>query len=92
MSPYEIFYRGGSVEHYYDEAGIVWLNRLKAHFKDFVWINPIPEYGWEYYESTNFIREFTGDRMFPMTLDGLLNAMKCLKNNKLVYSNRVWEE
>ncbi len=92
MSPYEIFYRGGSVEHYNDEAGIVWLKRLKAHFKDFIWINPTPEYGWEYYESTTIIREFTEDKMFPMTLDGLLNAMKCLKNNKFKYSNRVWRD
>jgi Uncharacterized protein conserved in bacteria len=92
MSPYEIYYRGGSVEHYNDEAGIVWLNRLKDHFKSIAWINPMPEYSWEYYESTSMIRTFTEDKMFPFTLDGLTQTMKCLKNNKLVYSNRVWGE
>ena len=92
MSPYEIYYRGGSVEHYNDEAGIVWLGRLKDHFKNIVWINPMAEYSWDYYESTAMLRAFTGDRMFPFTLDGLTRTMKCLRNNKLVYSNRVWGE
>lgn len=92
MSPYEIFYRGGSVEHYNDEPGIVWLRRLKAHFKDMIWVNPNPEYSWEYYESTTILREFSDNRMFPMTVNGLEAAMKCLRNKNLVYKNQVWTE
>ncbi len=92
MSPYEIYYKGGSVEHYNDEAGIQWLNRLKAHFKNIAWINPLPEHSWAYYESTSMIREFTENRMFPFTLDGLTQTMRCLKNSKLIYSNRIWGE
>ena len=92
MSPYEIYYRGGSVEHYNDESGISWLNKLSNHFPNLIWINPNPEYSWEFYESTSIIRKFTGMRMFPMTLDGLTQAMKCLKNPKLVYKNQVWSE
>ena len=92
MSPYEIFYRGGSVEHFNDEAGIVWLRRMAKQYKDLIWINPLPEYEWDYYESVNTIREFTRNRMFPMTVDGLTKGMKCLKNRKKTYHNRVWEE
>ena len=92
MSPYEIFYKGGSVEHYNDEAGIIWLRRLKDHFKNIIWINPTPEYGWDFYESTKMIREFSDNRMFPMTLNGLSQAMSCLKNSKRTYMNKVWEE
>ncbi len=90
MSPYEIYYRGGSVEHYNDEPGITWLNRMKAHFSDMIWINPNPEYSWAYYESTAFIRAFTGNRMFPMTVDGLRAGIKCLRNKNLTYNNEVW--
>ncbi|MEO0777525.1 MAG: VWA domain-containing protein [Bacteroidota bacterium] len=90
MSPYEIYYRGGSVEHYNEEAGIVWLRRLRDHFPHLVWINPNAEYTWDFHESTAIIREFTANRMFPMTVDGLGRAMKCLKNPKLVYKNQVW--
>ncbi len=92
MSPYEIYYKGGSVEHYNDEAGIVWLQRLKDHFKNIAWINPTQEYEWDYFESVNLLRKFTGDRMFPMTMDGLTKAMKCLKNSKKTYANKVWDE
>ena len=90
MSPFEIFYRGGSVEHYNDEAGIVWLERLKKHFKNIAWINPTPEYEWEYYESVQLLRDFTEKRMFPMTVDGLTQAMRSLKNKKHIYDNQVW--
>ena len=75
MSPYEIFLNGGSVEHYNEEAGIVWLNRLKDHFDNMVWINPNPQEMWHYYQSTNSIIEFMEDNMFPMTLDGIRSAM-----------------
>ena len=75
MSPYEIFLNGGSVEHYNEEAGIVWLNRLKDHFDNMVWINPNPQEMWHYYQSTNSIIEFMEDNMFPMTLEGIRSAM-----------------
>lgn len=92
MSPFEIFYAGGSVEHYNEEPGINWLRRLKAHFDNLVWINPSPEYEWDYYETVGILREFTGNRMFPMTVDGLTQAMHCLRNPQKTYRNRVWEE
>ncbi len=85
MSPYEIMYRGGSVEHYNDEAGIQWLQRIKDKFTNMIWLNPNPEYSWEYYQSTQIIQEFTDHRMFPLTLEGLTLGMKALKNRQLQY-------
>jgi hypothetical protein len=80
MSPYEIFLNGGSVEHHNEEAGIVWLNRLKDHFDNMVWINPNPQEMWHYYQSTNSIKEFMEDNMFPMTLEGIRSAIHKLLN------------
>lgn len=91
MSPYEIFYKGGSVEHYNDEPGIKWLRRLRNHFKDMVWINPMQDYDWDFFESVVILRKFAGNRMFPLSLEGLTRAMKCLKNSKLTYDNQVWD-
>lgn len=86
MSPYEIVSKGGSVEHYNDEAGLVWLQRIKEHFDSVVWLNPSAERGWNYFESINIIREVFDYRMFPLTVEGLTKAMKALKNGKLQYS------
>lgn len=80
MSPYEIFLNGGSVEHHNEEAGIVWLNRLKDHFDNMVWINPNPQEMWHYYQSTNSIKEFMEHNMFPMTLEGIRSAIHKLLN------------
>jgi len=78
MSPYEIFLNGGSVEHFNEEAGIVWLNRIKDHFENMVWINPNPKDIWDYYQSTHSLNEFMNQQMYPMTLDGIQSAMKNL--------------
>jgi uncharacterized protein with von Willebrand factor type A (vWA) domain len=76
MSPYEIIQPGGSVEHWNPEAGAVWLERVFAHWPAHVWINPIPEQHWGWTQSIGIIRRLTGDRMFPMTLEGLSQAMR----------------
>ncbi|HIF15583.1 MAG TPA: VWA domain-containing protein, partial [Bacteroidetes bacterium] len=78
MSPYEIFLNGGSVEHFNEEAGIVWLNRIKDHFENMVWINPNPKDIWDYYQSIHSLNEFMNQQMYPMTLDGIQSAMKNL--------------
>jgi len=75
--PYEIAMRGGSVEHWNEEAGAVWLQRLIEVYPHLVWINPTAEKYWEYSQSTNMIQQIIGaERMFPMTLSGLENAMR----------------
>ena len=77
MSPYEVAMRGGSVEHWNEEAGAVWLKRLVDVYPHLIWINPTEEKYWSYSQSTQMIQEIIGqDRMFPMTLSGLENAMK----------------
>ncbi|RDB43252.1 VWA domain-containing protein [Halomonas sp. DQ26W] len=76
MSPYEVTHPGGSVEHFNDEAGGVWLQRLAAKFPRLAWLNPMPIRAWEYTHSTQLIRQLIDDRMHPMTLEGLENAMR----------------
>ncbi|MEM7103867.1 MAG: VWA domain-containing protein [Bacteroidota bacterium] len=83
MSPYEIMYSGGSIEHYNDEPGLAWLKRITDHFDYTTWINPMPENSWNYFESTLILREFMGYRMFPMTIDGLGKTVKALKSKKV---------
>ncbi|GAA4450338.1 VWA domain-containing protein [Nibrella saemangeumensis] len=86
MAPYEITTAKGSIEHYNEEAGIVWLNRFKQQYPHLVWLNPtVPGY-WKYTSSTGLIRDWCDERMFPLTLNGLTQAMKCLKNPKVRYS------
>jgi len=78
MSPYEIAYPGGSIEHHNEEAGAVWAKRMLDVYNKAVWINPTPEERWPYYESIPMIRELMEDRMYPLTLSGLENAMRSL--------------
>lgn len=77
MSPYEVAVKGGSVEHWNDEPGGVWLKRLTDIYPHIVWINPTAEKYWDYSQSTQMIQDIIGkDRMFPMTLSGLEDAMR----------------
>ena len=78
MSPYEIDRPGGSVEHWNEESGKVWLERMLATWPKAVWINPMPERHWEYTQSIRMIRQLLGNRMFSLTLDGLERAMRSL--------------
>ncbi len=85
MSPYELLYQNGSVEHNNDEAGFVWLERLKEQFPDMVWLNPAPIDEWKYTESIGMVKEFMKDRMFPLTMGGLQQAIKALKDKKVKF-------
>ena len=78
MSPYEIVNEGGSVEHWNDEAGLIWMQRVLTVYPKAVWLNPAPEDWWGYTRSTQMIRQMFSERMFPLTLDGLDRAMRCL--------------
>ena len=79
MSPYEVTMRGGSVEHWNEEAGRIWLQRLVDVYPNLIWLNPSPEKYWPYSQSTGIIQDIIGkDRMFPMTLSGIESAMKVL--------------
>lgn len=76
MAPYEVTHPGGSVEHWNDEAGAVWLERLKEKFDKVVWINPAPEAHWGNGGSLGIIRQIMDDKMYPLTIEGLEKAMK----------------
>jgi uncharacterized protein len=76
MSPYEISHPGGSVEHFNEEAGAVWMQRMVNTYPAAVWLNPTPEAHWGYSQSTKIMKELLKDRMFPLTLDGLDDAMR----------------
>jgi uncharacterized protein with von Willebrand factor type A (vWA) domain len=78
MSPYEINYAGGSVEHWNEEAGEVWMKRLTQVYHASAWLNPIPEQHWTHSQSIQMIRTLMEGRMFPLTLDGLDRAMRAL--------------
>jgi hypothetical protein len=78
MSPYEISHAGGSVEHFNEEAGAVWLKRMVNTYPSAVWLNPTPEQYWGYSHSTRIVRELMQDRMYGLTLEGLDEAMRTL--------------
>jgi uncharacterized protein with von Willebrand factor type A (vWA) domain len=78
MSPYEIVQPGGSVEHFNDEAGQVWLMRILEHFRRSIWLNPVPEGRWNWTQSITMIERLMGHRMFPLTLDGLDRSIRAL--------------
>ena len=78
MSIYEIMNKYGSVEHYNLESGITWMNRFKAQFTDMVWLNPTPKNHWRFTESIGHLQRFMDDRMFPLTLEGIEDAVGVL--------------
>lgn len=78
MSPYEITYQGGSVEHYNDEPGIVWLQRLRQQYPHTVWLNPVPKEHWGYTQSIKLLEHAFEGQMYPLTIAGLTDAMKWL--------------
>ena len=78
MAPYEVTHVGGSIEHYNDEAGAVWIKRLTDVFDNVVWINPTPKDFWEHSYSIEVVRELVENRMFPLSVKGLEEAMTLL--------------
>ncbi|NNM76746.1 VWA domain-containing protein [Sphingomonas sp. ID1715] len=76
MSPYEITHPGGSVEHFNEEAGAVWMHRITNTYPAAAWLNPVPEKHWGYSQSIAIMRELMNGRMFPLTLDGLDDATR----------------
>ena len=78
MSPYEIVQPGGSVEHWNEESGEVWLRRLRQTYDKCVWLNPVPEDEWKYTQSITITNQLMEGKMYPLTLQGLERAMGAL--------------
>jgi uncharacterized protein with von Willebrand factor type A (vWA) domain len=78
MSPYEILQPGGSVEHFNEESGAVWLQRLQDAWPKAAWLNPEPQGYWQYRQSISIIRHIMRDHMYGVTVGGLEQAMRHL--------------
>ncbi len=76
MSPYEISVPGGSVEHMNEEPGGAWLERVTRTYPHAVWLNPVPQEQWEFTHSIRMVKQLFAGRMFPLTLEGLDQAMR----------------
>jgi len=76
MSPYEITYPGGAVEHWNEEPGIAWMQRMLDQYEHAAWINPVPKRWWQHTPSINMISQIMSGRMYGLTLDGLDEAMR----------------
>jgi uncharacterized protein with von Willebrand factor type A (vWA) domain len=82
MSPYEISHPGGSVEHFNEEPGSAWMGRLLEGYPSAVWLNVLPKPQWAYSQSVAMVRALMRDRMYPLTLAGLDDAMHELSRKR----------
>ena len=78
MSPYEITYPGGSVEHWNEKPGVFYINKLVNYFDKVVWLNPEQKQNWQYSQSTMILKDLVKKNMFQMNLEGIESAMKNL--------------
>ncbi|HQV41565.1 MAG TPA: VWA domain-containing protein [Moraxellaceae bacterium] len=78
MSPYEIMAVGGSVEHFNEEPGAVWMQRLTNHFQKMIWLNPESQRAWSGTQSIQQVRQLVAERMYPLTVKGIEEGMKYL--------------
>ena len=78
MSPYEIIYPGGSVEHWNDDPGSLWMERVLSGYPRVAWLNPVEEKYWRGTPSIKLLSQLMGGRMYPLNLDGLDRAMRNL--------------
>jgi uncharacterized protein with von Willebrand factor type A (vWA) domain len=78
MAPYEITHAGGSVEHWNEEPGALWIQRVTETYDKVVWINPTPQETWEYSTSVGMTQGLVGGQMYPLTVRGLEEGMSFL--------------
>lgn len=76
MAPYELMIPNGTLERKRssDVKGIDRLRMLKRAFPKSVWLNPVDEDGWHYYQTVGMVREVFP--MFPLTVAGIERAVK----------------
>lgn len=78
MGPYEIDYIGGSVEHYNEEPGSLWMQRFMEHYRKVIWLNPYPLHAWQYTRSIGIVKQLVANQMYPLTLEGLETGISYL--------------
>ncbi len=75
MATYEITHSGGSIDFMNREPGANWLKRFSETYDKMVWLNPTPKQYWQHTHSTKIIQDLMEDRMYPLTLKGMEEAM-----------------
>ncbi len=83
MSPYELMAPGGSLDHPNPLPGIEWIGRLVSHYPAAVWLNPEPVRYWSGTHTLQVVQKRMEGRMFPLTLEGLAEAVRHLKRPNL---------
>lgn len=78
MAPWEITYAGGSVEHYNEEPGQLWMERIRQSYEKVAWINPVPKKNWHYTQSIEIVQSLLEEKMYPLTVKGLEDTMQFL--------------
>jgi hypothetical protein len=81
MSPLELLEPGGSIEHWNEESGQVWLQRVAQHWHRLAWLNPADREHWSYTPTITHIRRILSERMFPLTVAGITDAIGALKRS-----------
>jgi len=81
MSPYELLYRNGiiHVEDRTNAPGLSYLKQLVKTFPHTIWLNPVPNYLWQYTSSIGIIRDIF--KMYDISLDGLEKATAYLMSH-----------
>ena len=82
MAPGELMYAGGAIDLYYmnKRSGLSWLREIKEVVPRTVWLNPDPVRYWGTTYTTVKIREVF--EMYPLTLDGLEDAVRLLRRKR----------
>jgi len=78
MSPWELIYENGSVEHDNAEPGQLWLKRIKEKWDKVIWLNPVSENYWQFTQSTQMIKEIFDNKMYPLTISGITEGIQFL--------------
>ena len=78
MAPYEITNAGGSIEHWNEEPGSLWMKKFYSNFEKLIWLNPVPQDHWDYSASIELSRTLIDDQMYPLTIKGLEDGMSFL--------------
>ena len=78
MSPYEVNSVGGSVEHWNEEPGALWMQRVMQTYDKVAWLNPEPKRTWDMTTSTVWIKQLVDNHMYGLTLEGIEDAIRYL--------------
>ena len=83
MHPVELLEPYGSVDysHRNEEAGLVWLRRIRDKFPHSVWLNPLRPTLWGA-PTISLVRSTFP--MFPLTIDGLEEAVDALQVGRAI--------